>query len=663
MMTLWRRQPEISLNSSGTEHRKVTSSRGRALARRLAPSLTLLETRTMLTATSIALTYSAPSITYGQEEVITATVATDPPSSTVPTGGTVYFNFGSLTLGSAPLTNGTATFSTTLLPVGFDEVFADYHGSGSFDDSSTTGNRVLWVDSLVSHPGREVAVDFDGDLFFTTGNFGNEIDRRDTSGHVTLFAGGGTNPSRDYSGPATGVQFSTPSGLAVYDRTLYIADTYNQVIRQVNIDSGQMSTFVGGGPNVDPNLTDPAGIAVDTNGIVYIADPSDNVIHKVVGGKIYTVAGNGTAGFSGDGGPALSAQLDAPGSITVDGSGNLFISDYSNGRIRMVDHATGKITTIAGGGTNTSPTYSGPATGATLDAPGSIVLASSDYDLFVADLDNRVVRALVYSSAISAYEISTYAGGGDIVDLSSTYSGPATSVALSFAFGLASNNEGHLFIADEGWALRDVAYRYVGPLVDVSTAPLTITADNQTWNVGQRFPVLTASYSGFVNGDTPSSLSSQPVLSTTATLGSPQGRYPITVGGASSPNYTITYVDGTLTVASPYEVAFYTSGATFSRKRKSVAILVQLSRPSKKTVTVHYGFVGGTAMLSGSIRPPWNGTITFKSGLTRKFIKFRIVKSKLPRPEVTADLRLSGPVNADLGSLVDFTITLLATGR
>ena len=199
-------------------------------------------------------------------------------------------------------------------------------------------------------------------------------------------------------------------------------------------------------------------------------------------GVITTVAGNGTAGYSGDGGPATAAKLAYPSGVAVDAAGNLFIADTYNNRIREVNYATGVITTVAG------------------------------------------IGALGY--------------GGD--------GGPATVSELSHPSGAVVDAAGDLFIADAGNnRIREVVN---GVPLTVNPAPLTITANNQSKVYGAVLPTLAVSYTGFVNGDTAASLTTQTTISTTATAASHVGTYSITASGAIDPDYAISYIGGTLSI-------------------------------------------------------------------------------------------------------------------
>ena len=158
-------------------------------------------------------------------------------------------------------------------------------------------------------------------------------------------------------GPAVQVQIGSPWGVAVDGAgNLYIADKYQHQIRKVD-STGIITTIAGtgtygfggdGGPATEAWLDSPTGVAVDGAGNLYIADRDNNRIRKVDStGTITTIAGTGEDAFGGDGGPATEAQLDNPWDVVTDGSGNLYIADYDNHRIRKVD-STGTITTVAG---------------------------------------------------------------------------------------------------------------------------------------------------------------------------------------------------------------------------------------------------------------------------------------------------------------------------
>jgi hypothetical protein len=248
---------------------------------------------------------------------------------------------------------------------------------------------VLSVDLSIRYPLR-VATDAQGNAYFTTDNYVFKVDQ---NGVATRIAG---SPQPGYSGdggPATSAQFSSPDGVAV-DGTgnLFVVDHGNNRVRKVSPD-GIIVTVAGdgtpgfsgdGGPAASAQFLGPKGVAVDQTGNLFIADTGNRRIRKVSpSGIITTVAGSGTPGFSGDGGPAASAQLNAPTGLAVDGAGNLYIADTGNRRIREVSK-DGTITTVAGDGDLGSSGDGGPATSAQLYPPNAVAVDGAG-NLFIAD--------------------------------------------------------------------------------------------------------------------------------------------------------------------------------------------------------------------------------------------------------------------------------------
>lgn len=225
------------------------------------------------------------------------------------------------------------------------------------------------------------------------------------TGVVSTIAGNGTVGPAGDGGPAVDAQLNFPSGLAVDPAgDLLIADTFNHRIRKVVRATGAILTVVGsgapgfggdGGPATDALLLAPTGVAVDATGNIYVADRDNHRIRKVdaATGIIATVAGSGTPGFSGDGGPASSARLHGPWSVDFDVFGDLLISDRLNHRVRKVEVATGRIGTIAGIGAAAFGGDGGPATLASLHTPSGAA-AFADNDLLVVDKFNRRIRRI-----------------------------------------------------------------------------------------------------------------------------------------------------------------------------------------------------------------------------------------------------------------------------
>jgi hypothetical protein len=210
---------------------------------------------------------------------------------------------------------------------------------------------------------RGVAVDGSGNLYIVDSNRIRKVST--DTGVITRVAGNESYGYSGDSGPATSASLNNP-GAVVVDGSgnLYIADSGNRRIRKVSAETGVIITVAGndtygfsgeGGPAARASLNDPAGIAVDHRGNLYIADRGNNRIRKVSAetGVIITVGGNGSYGFRGDNGPATGARLANPSGVAVESSGNFYIVDSSNGRIRKVD---GRVSTTTLLTSNANPT-------------------------------------------------------------------------------------------------------------------------------------------------------------------------------------------------------------------------------------------------------------------------------------------------------------------
>ncbi|WP_461080471.1 NHL domain-containing protein [Spirosoma flavus] len=315
------------------------------------------------------------------------------------------------------------------------------------------GDKGPATSAYLSHP-YGVAVSGSGDLYIAD-TYNSRIRKVNQAGVITTIAGTGSGPDTgDYSGDggqAIYAQLHFPTGVAVGGDSIYIADLINQRIRKVNT-SGVIATVAGdgtlgyggeGGQAIDAPLNFPTSVALSRSGDFYIADQSNNRILKVnTSGLISTVAGiPNTYGNSGDGGPATSAKLYHPSGVVVDGSGNLFIADEFNHRIRKVS-PEGVITTVAGNGTKG---YNGDgvlATSAQLGSPSGVAV-DGDGNLYIAENYNHRIRKVS-----TAGIITTVAGNG-----TQGYSGDGgqpISAQLNYPTGVAVDGEGNLYIADQG---------------------------------------------------------------------------------------------------------------------------------------------------------------------------------------------------------------------
>jgi len=244
------------------------------------------------------------------------------------------------------------------------------------------------------------------------------------SGLISTVAGTGRIEFRGDDGPAAAAGLFAPRGVAVDEKgNLFVSDTQHSCIRKVDRD-GKITTVAG----ADPRLVEkgaapkyiwhPVGVAVGPDGLIYWADATLNRVKKADparidpktrSGWITIVAGSEEMGFSGDGGPARDAEMEAPAALAFDRKGNLYIADHNNLRIRRVDVKTGVITTIAGNGTRGLSGDGGPALEASLNAPAGLALDAED-NLYIADAGNHRIRRIDAATGV----ITTVAGSGPI---------------------------------------------------------------------------------------------------------------------------------------------------------------------------------------------------------------------------------------------------------
>jgi sugar lactone lactonase YvrE len=251
-----------------------------------------------------------------------------------------------------------------------------------------------------------IAVDRKGNVYVAL-TASHRVFRVATNGNLVSFAGTGTPGFGGDGGAATNALLRSPKGLALDAAdNLYIADAENNRVRRVSAD-GRIDTVAGdgqarfqgdGGKAVAASLSTPTGVALDANGDLLIADTFNHRVRRVSLGVISTVAGTSTRGFSGDGGIASEAALDRPMALAADGI-NIYIADAANHRIRIV--SKGIINTFAGTGAFELAGDGGPATSASLNFPSGVALDASG-NLFIADFQNSRVRRVNPSGNISS---------------------------------------------------------------------------------------------------------------------------------------------------------------------------------------------------------------------------------------------------------------------
>ncbi|KAA0932104.1 NHL domain-containing protein [Streptomyces apricus] len=271
----------------------------------------------------------------------------------------------------------------------------------------------------------------------------------DSAPPISTVAGTGTAGSKGDGEPAVAAQLNRPYGVAVDGTgTLYFSDYNNHRVRKITTD-GKVSTVAGtgaagyrgdNGPALSAQLNCPREVAVDGAGAVYVTDAGNHRVRKIAtDGTITTVAGTGVAGFSGDGGLATAARLNYPLGVVVDSSGTLYLSDHTNNRIRKVT-TDGTITTIAGTGATGFKGDDGPAVQAQLNRPYAVAVDSAG-TLYITDGNNHRVRKITTDGTITTVAGTGVAGfGGD--------DGPATAARLNLPLGVAIDSTGTLYVSE-----------------------------------------------------------------------------------------------------------------------------------------------------------------------------------------------------------------------
>lgn len=282
-------------------------------------------------------------------------------------------------------------------------IITAFVGGGGFGYSGDNGQA---IDAQLAHPGG-IVFDPSGNMFFSDSS-NNRIRKIATNGVITTIAGTGTAGYSGDGGQATDAAIR-PNGLALdTSGNIYFTDASSR-IRKIDT-SGVVTTFAGnggvgyggdGGPSTAATLNYPASVAIDKYGNILISDQYNNRIRKVdATGRITTIVGSGTPGYSGDGGTAVNAELYWPWGITTDSAGNLYIAERLNQRIRKVD-VNGTISTIGGDGNQGFGGDGDTATNAHLNSPSNVAAGTPGSLFFVDALNYRVREISVATSAVS----------------------------------------------------------------------------------------------------------------------------------------------------------------------------------------------------------------------------------------------------------------------
>ena len=370
-------------------------------------------------------------------------VITNQPSSQIITYGSILYGDMSNAVFSVGVSdNGPLTYRWQFNGVDLSPRIITIAGTGSSSTSGDGGAAMLA--SFYQPVG--LAVDATGNLFISDAEAGGNIRKIDTNGIISRVAGKSSPPWSSDGGAAINANFQTPYMLALDGNgNIFVADQLHNSVRMVGTN-GIITTVAGngtygsggdGGLATNANLSQPSGVAIDLIGNLFIADASGRIRKVDTNGIINTVAGNGTNGYSGDGGAATNAMLNVPISLCVDKNENLFITDYGNGCIRKVD-TNGIITTVAGTGTNGYSGDGGIATAAMLKNPRDVAVDGCG-NIFICDTGNSRIREVDtngFITAVAGKGSGSFSGDG----------GAATNANIS-PFGITLDSAENLLIA------------------------------------------------------------------------------------------------------------------------------------------------------------------------------------------------------------------------
>ncbi len=514
-----------------------------------------------------------------------------------------------------------------------------------------------------------VAYDASGDLYIAL-QADHKIVMVDTNGIVTTIAGTGEQGFGGDGGAATSALLDSPTGVAVDSSgDIFVADTHNNRIRE--IANGIITTVAGSGvagfsgdsgPAGSAQLSYPTAVSVDTSGNLYIADSNNHRIRFVSGGTITTVAGNGEQIFSGDGGPATAAGLDTPSGVAADPafSGRFYISDTHNQRVRLVD-ASGNISTLAGSGTKGFGGDGGSASTAVLARPRGLTVDASG-NLYLADSDNNRVRG------VASGTITTISGDGEQGFAGD--SGAATSAVLDTPTAVAAGPASVIAFSDtHNQRTRAIASSGINTVAGIAlpgTEGIAVAgALTNVYGSGS----LTATFSnGTGTASGTATLLDGGVAAGTVSFSGNQAVFDLSKINAGLHAFVVSYAgdnQNAATASGEYVVTISQAAQTINFPQPDspvvygVGVSTTLNATSTSGIPVTYT-VTGPATLSGStLTFTGGGTVTVTAAVTNP----NYVAASVTRTITVTAVALAGlaPASATLGDPAK-TITLTGAG-
>lgn len=504
-------------------------------------------------------------------------------------------------------------------PTGAISTVAGTGVAGFSGDGGPATSAMLWYPNAI-------AIDGAGNLYVAEVN--NERVRKVSlaSGIITTVAGNGTRGFFGDGGPATSANLSDPIGVAADNAgNLFISDGSNGRIRRVDATTGIITTYAGGGSSMDEGAAAtsaavgvPYGLALDAMGNLFYVDQAQARVRRIdaAAQTITTVAGNLVYGFSGDGGPATQASLSNPFDVALDATGNVYIADTGNQRVRRVDSA-GVITTVAGPGDYPALGDGGPATSAYLESAAGIAFDAVGH-LYIADEGNQRVRQVTFFTPTTTSLTSSLnpANAGQQITYTATVVPAQATGSVEFMDGGNSlgtvtllNGSASLSVTAAGSGAHSITASYSGDSQNQSSVSAVLS---ETMNLNWTTTSVSASPNPVLQGQPVTFTATVSPASATGTVqflaaGSPVGTVPVSNGTAQ-----LVFTPG---AAGGYVNANYSGDAMYRVSSASIFIQVLRATATSLSAAPNPATFGQTVNLNGSVSAPGaTGTVELLDG-------------------------------------------------